>query len=290
MKREEERVSVRGLLLLTALLITWGALPAFADWEPGQPAVHYQLPDFSGWDVYSEWGDGPYYHGPDPDEDGYGAANDWTATVTAAVTDIHFWGSWKSDVVGTTGDIQLQIYSNDSTHYGFDQPGDVLWSRVIEPGQYEGKKYHEDDWELQGWYDPRYSDDNPYLQYHYPDHKGIYQYNIPNIEDAFVQQEGETYWLMISMNFEGCEWGWKTSETVEGNGSLFWDAYYSYSSYYPTCWYHPEVDWRWVQLQEGGWCSYDKEPLDLAFVITPEPATLLLLAVGAAAVLRKRRR
>lgn len=263
---------------------------ASADWEPGQDALFYQLPDFTGWDVYSEWGDGPWYHHPVPDADGYGAANDWTATVTEAVRDIHFWGSWKDDHVGTTGDILIQIYSNDSTHYAFDQPDDLLWQRVIHQGEYQGTPYHQSEWQVQGWYDPRYSDSEPWLQYDEENHVGMYQYNIPFIEDPFIQQAGETYWLMISMNFEGCQWGWKTSETVEGNPSLFWDAYYNYYTQ-GSCpwWQHPEVDWRWVQLHEGGWCQPPGEMLDLAFVITPEPTSLLLLAAGAAMVLRRRK-
>lgn len=288
--------SPTALMVLAALVIVGGTIPVFADWEPGQPALHYQLPDFSGWDVFSEWGDGPYYHycqPPLPDGEGYGAANDWTATVTTAVTDIHFWGSWKGDHVGTTGNILIQIYDNDSTHYGFDQPGDKLWEHVFTTGEYTWQSYHDELWQPQGWYDPRYSDSNPYYQYHYPDHNGVYQYNIPDIdmEDAFIQQAGETYWLMISMNFEGCEWGWKTSETVEGNGSLFWDSYYAYGDEgsYPWWWHHPELRWRWVELKEGGWCGQPKQSLDLAFVITPEPATALLLGIGAAVALRRRR-
>jgi hypothetical protein len=115
--------------------------------------------------------------------------------------------------------------------------------------------------------------------------------NIP-VEEQFEQQEGETYWLMISMNFEGCQWGWKTSEGVEGSQSLFWDAFYNYYVEGSCPWHlHPEIDWRWVQLKEGGWCQQPAQPLDLAFVITvPEPATMLLLAAGAVAVLRRRRR
>jgi hypothetical protein len=278
--------------LMLFLLFAVGTIPVFADWEPGDPAEHAQLPNFTGWDVYSEWGDGPYYHHPIPDSDGYGAANDWTASVTAPVTDIHFWGSWKNDIVGQTGNILIQIFSNDSTHYGFDQPGDLLWYREVSTGEYTSRAYHPESWGTQGWYDPRYSDSDPYNQYHYPDHQGVYQYNIAEINNPFVQQAGENYWLMISMNFEGCQWGWKTSETVEGSQSLFWDAYYNYKApgSYPQCWCHPEIDWRWVQLHEGGWCGQPKPPLDLAFVITvPEPATLLLLAIGATAVLRRRR-
>jgi hypothetical protein len=285
------RLRSSATLILFVLFVAVGTIPAFADWEPGDWASHSQEPNFTGWDVYSEWGDGPWYHHPIPDADGYGAANDWTATETAGVKSIHFWGSWKNDIVGQTGDILIQIYSNDSTHYDFDQPGDLLWYRVISTGDYTWRAYHPESWGTQGWYDPRYSDSNPYMQYHYPDHDGVYQYNIADINDPFVQQAGETYWLMISMNFEGCQWGWKTSETVEGSQSLFWDAYYNYgaSGSYPQCWHHPEVDWRWVQLHEGGWCGQPKPPMDLAFVIVPEPATMLLLAVGAAVVLRKRR-
>ncbi len=275
--------------VIIAILYTGGV--ASADWEPGDPSLYNQLPDFTGWDVYSEWGDGPYYHGPNPDVDGYGAANDWYATVTADVTDIHFWGSWKDDHVGTTGDILIQIYSNDSTHYGFPQPDDLLWTRVIEQGEYTYRPYHESEWQLQGWYDPRYVDSDPDHQYDEDNHTGMYEYNIPFIDDPFTQESGETYWLMISMNFEGCQWGWKTSETVEGSTSLFWDAYYNYHSHGSCPWYrHPEIDWRWVQLQEGGWCGGDPQSLDLAFVITPEPATLFLLAAGAVVVLRKRKR
>jgi hypothetical protein len=46
--------STAALLMLIALVCAVGTIPAFADWEPGDPALHYQLPDFTGWDVYSE--------------------------------------------------------------------------------------------------------------------------------------------------------------------------------------------------------------------------------------------
>ena len=46
---------------------------ALADWDVGDPALYYQLPDSTGWDVYSEWGTGPLA------SEGYGAADDWTA-------------------------------------------------------------------------------------------------------------------------------------------------------------------------------------------------------------------
>lgn len=264
----------RWLVIFVPIVILCSGGVAFADWDVGDPALYYQLPDPTGWDVYSEWGTGPFA------EEGYGAANDWTAATTAPITDIHFWGSWKNDVVGDTGQILVQIFENDTISGDFPMPGEMLWSRVITEGEYTSRYYTSGD---QGWYDPRYTD-----EWYEHNHDDMYQYNIPLIDDPFVQQEGQTYWLMISMDFEGCEWGWKTTESVEGNGSVFWDSYQTWG---PWCywWKHPTIEWRWQELETPqGWCD-PREPVDLAFVLTtPEPATLLLLGIGSLVALRKR--
>jgi hypothetical protein len=252
---------------------------ALADWEVGDPALYYQLPSPTGWDVYSEWGTGPLA------SEGYGAADDWTADVTAPITDIHFWGSWKHDVAGETGRILIQIFSNDTSNPTFPRPDELLWSNVVEEGEYTSRVWSSSPTNNQGWYDPRYTD-----EWQTNEHGDIYQYNIPTIDNPFIQQAGQTYWMMISMDFQGCEWGWKTTPGVQGNSAVFWD---SYETWGPHDWWHchPEIEWKWTKLSTpSGWCD-PREPIDLAFVLTtPEPATLLLLAMGAAAVLRKRRR
>ena len=269
------------LVALIALVCAVGIVPAFADWNVGDPALHYQLPSYTGWDVYSEWGTGPLA------SEGYGAADDWTATSNAPITDIHFWGSWKDDHVGTTGKILLQIFSNDTVSGGpgnFPKPDELLWSSVIEEGQYQGKLVYTSPTKDQGWYDPRQTD-----EWDPNEHKKMYQYNIPDIVDPFIQEAGQTYWLEISMDFQGCEWGWKTTDSVSNNSAVFWD---SSNVWGPHCywWRYPEIEWKWTQLKTPqGWCD-PRVPQDLAFVITPEPATLFLLAIGAAAVLRKRKR
>jgi hypothetical protein len=240
-----------------------------ADWTPGDPALFYQLPNTTGWDVYSEWQ--------------YGAADDWTATETQRIKDIHFWGSWKNDYAGSTGDILIQIFDND-TSGSFPKPGNQLWSYVAHEGTYITQKF--DNVGDQGWYDPRQQDD-----WDSHNHQDMYQYNINlSSEDYFTQTEGQTYWLQISTNYEGCLWGWKTTTQPTGADAVFWDKYGYWGGHEGWYWQKLMEPLRWCQEE----CYPPREPLPLglAFVITPvpEPATLLLLAAGAAAMLRRRKR
>jgi hypothetical protein len=268
-------------IIAIGFLVLAGAV--YADWHEGDQSIYYQLPNSTGWDVYSEWGTGPLA------SQGYGAADDWTATTNGKVTGIHFWGSWKNDVPGETGQILVQIFSNDTSDPAFPRPDELLKSYVINEGGEGG--YSIQPWSSsptnnQGWYDPRNTD--TWLQ---NNHGDIYQYNIPSFNDPnpLTQVAGQTYWLQISMDFLGCEWGWKTTESVHGNSATFWD---SYNVWGPHCqwWRHPEIEWKWTQLKTPqGWCN-PREPIDLAFVITPEPTTLLLLAAGAAMAFRKRKK
>jgi hypothetical protein len=270
-------LSSRILVVVAAMLIS--AAVVSAEWKPGDPALYSQLPSSTGWDVYSEWGTGPLA------SEGYGAADDWTATQTAAITDIHFWGSWKSDIVGTTGKILIQIFSNDTSNPAFPRPDDLQWSRVITTGQYTGSLYSSSPTNDQGWYDPRGTDTWAANQ-----HKKTYQYDIDVINNPFVQQAGQTYWMEISMDFQGCDWGWKTTNSVSGNSSVFWDSYNVWGQH--DYWHrHPEIEWKWTQLKTPLHYCDPRVPQDLAFVLTtPEPATLFLLAAGAVAALRRRRK
>jgi hypothetical protein len=278
-RRSRERMahlSSRILVVVTAMLVSTAVV--FADWDIGDPALYYQLPAAKGWDVYSEWGTGPLA------SEGYGAADDWTAATTSTISDIHFWGSWKNDVVGQTGRILIQIFSNDTSNPSFHRPDDLLWSTVITTNEYTGRLWSASPTKDQGWYDPRGTD-----TWAANEHKKVYQYNIDTIENPFQQQAGQTYWMMISMDYQGCDWGWKTTNNVSGNGSVFWDSYNVWGPH--DCWHrHPEIDWKWTQLKTPqGYCD-PRTPVDLAFVLTPEPATLFLLAAGAVAALRRRSR
>ena len=87
-------------------------------------------------------------------------------------------------------------------------------------------------------------------------HDIMYQYCIPNIANPFIQEAGQTYWLMIKMNINGCYWGWNSAQSVNGSSAVFWDNNTS----------------EWAQLMT----PVTQTPLDLAFVLAPEPTTLML--------------
>lgn len=106
------------------------------------------------------------------------------------------------------------------------------------------------------------------------------QYNFlfdPN--DAFIQEEGTICWLeVVAMNGSG-NWGWKTADPdiqPHFNDDAVW----------------MDDDWSWQELRYPAEHGYEGESIDLAFVITPEPATMGLLMLGSLglAALRKRRR
>jgi len=165
-----------------------------------------------GWNVkmhYPQW----------PDEDGWDVrattpvivADDWQCTETGYVTDIHWWGSWKNGVEGTLNGFTISIYADEE-----GLPGELLWERYvpidevnvteIEPDRCSGGE---------GWYDP-YENESIY-----PDHTVYYQYDWENIDDPFLQWQGNTYWLAITANASCGVWGWKTSEDHWNNDAMW---------------------------------------------------------------------
>jgi hypothetical protein len=103
------------------------------------------------------------------------------------------------------------------------------------------------------------------------DHADYVKLTIPEID--FDQEEGKIYWLVLDADIqeELRAFGWKTSR------SHFMDtAVYSTSG------------------NSGPWTAmYDPttgEPLDLAFVIVPEPSTLILVSLAALTVAGWRRK
>jgi len=235
--------------------------PALAEWDPGDGhKMHYpQLPDPQGWGVMVG--------------DPWILADDWTCGKSGSVSEIHFWFSVQGDGAYDWFNINVWIHENipdpDGPGPGFSKPGDCLWSGHFESenDEFTVRSYGSGE---QGFYDPVFGD------VYASDHFGILQANIVDIPDPFVQTEGQTYWLALSLwgEDEGhnlVPFAWKTSLYGFEDAAVY-DAFGG----------------GWSPLFDPG-DPFPTEQLDLAFVIAPEPVTLSLLALGGLALLRRKR-
>lgn len=288
-------------LALTICVLFLGST-ALADWYPGQPVKwdHVQLPDLSptGMDVMM----GNYPPGASVVKV---LADDFECTTPGLVRDIHIWGSWKDDnlpldaagaeeVDGMV--FHMKIMSDipaPAGGQGYSMPGDVLWEGAFGPGQFMVK---EEGFGPEDWYDPNaeeWLNDN---------HGRAFQYNFDIPEaDAFMQQGTPNnpivYWLAIDVMPFGNQaqeppvFGWKTTHPQNN-----WNDDATFS------------DWVWdpgvgemVMIKPWDDMVYPRDPtgfphefvdqsINLAFVITPEPTTMVLLGMGAVALILRRRR
>jgi hypothetical protein len=252
-------------LILTSLCVLFFAGTALADWNLGDPNKWVQLPDPTGWDVAFN-------------QSGVAIADDWLCTDTGPVKDIHLWFSWKGDNVGKLTSLSLDIYDNNpSGPGGFSIPGNYRWGKIFPIDDSAQRLYGEG---LQGWLNNSYNEESGQYNttYDLQDHIGIYQVNLTDLANPFVQQAGQIYWLMVN-----CAWwegggtaqahpGWKTSNNDWGDNAVWLEAHYQ-----------GESVWRELVDPVTG------DSLNLAFVITPEPATVALLGLGALSLLRRKR-
>ena len=254
------------MTLVVGLAVLMVASGALADWFPGEPdKMHFpQMPDPSGWDVrFTE----PKV-----------LADDWKCSQTGFVEDLHIWFSDRHDrpedlFVGLTATVAIYDNIPEGAVGEPSKPGQLLWG----PVQFQPRVIFWGNGE-QGWYDPNSGESVR------PDHCNIYQMNIEGIgtagtEPAFWQDEGNIYWLAATVvdPEPGAmpTLGWKTTQDHFMDDAVFIDDWFP--AFAPEAWremYDPETS----------------ESLDLAFVITPEPATVTLLGLGAAGFALRRRR
>jgi len=247
------------------------ASAAMADWNVGDPyKMHFpQLPDTLGWDV-----SGVSARGGD----------DWLCTETGPVSDIHMWLSWKDDTAGQVANITLSIWSNDPVgntgipyedpNNPYSKPLEQKWQYSLDPDTDPNVTLSAYGGGIQGWYDPV-----PPL-YLPENHNAILQGNLINIPEPFEQQEGEVYWLIAKVTMdenETAELGWKTADLHQYPGD-YQDKIFMDGAVYDAT---GAGDWQLLADPTGA-------PMDLAFVITPEPATLCLMGLGLAGVLIRR--
>ena len=288
-------------LAISIVVLLLAGIPVIADWDPGdEHKMHFpQLPDPNGWDVK---------FGPFTDSSGNEGikvlADDWECSQTGPVSDVHFWFSSKGDALspetGRIQNIHLSIWSNDPGVPGElpSRPKELLWWGDSENGDFLITSIRGPYTGDQGWYDPNLPFDsgfNPILS----DHQNYWQVNIANILNPFQQQKDEIYWLdiyMVATPIENgttppeIELGWKTADTQRYpepyTGEHFMDdAFYGHLN--PDATGKPLVDW--IGPLEDLTDQAVPRSIDLAFVITPEPATMSLLCLGGLAIIYRRK-
>ncbi len=252
--------------------------PAAGDWNEGDPhKMHFpQLPDPDGWDIEFV-------------SSGNKIGDDWQCSQSGPVSDIHIWLSWAEDNfvtqptapedLGRIDRVGVEIYDNVPAGQGteYSHPGTLKWNRVFDKPQFTRRLAGQGP---QGFYAPQINSFTP------DDHVFYEQLNIPVIDDPFDQVAGEIYWLVMWIEWDEVSQspgGWKTADT-----SL-------YPQPFTGSHYEDDAVW-WDDLGggQGAWIPLEDPllqgvSLDLAFVITPEPASVALLAIGGIALLARRR-
>ena len=237
---------------------------ALGDWDIGQyHKMHYpQLPKVDGgWDVMSS-----YY---------LFLADDWQCSQTGYVNDIHTWVSYRDDVPVDPETVHLAIWTDDPVgdqgipgedpDNTFSKPLERLWHEDRVSGQWTTRWWADG---MQGWFDPR-DPAGTMVPPTVPDHWGVYQMNfLFDDTEAFWQEEGNIYWLEFTVQ-QPTEAGIGWKETTDP--------------------FQDDAVWR---IEGGAWNELidpvTLESMDLAFVITPEPGTILLMLIGLVGLLRRK--
>jgi len=266
-------------VLLTICLSVLIASSAFADWYPGDGhKMHWpQLPDPQGWDVFGSTYRNPNYNPDDPTSPEFlqkVLADDWKCGKTGPVSDVHLWGSWRGNVEGPIDGVYISIHKDiPATADSYSRPGELLWDRNFTATEIQVI----DPWGTgnQGWFNP-----NTGLVIE-NDHDMFHQINITDISDPFTQEAGEIYWLDVTVYTSADagttlpEWGWKTSMSDHFNDDAVWSDL------------DASGNLSWNELRDPLDSAFS---LDMAFVITPEPATIAMLGLGGLMTLLRRRR
>ncbi len=262
------KTATKILMIITVLAFVVAS--AAADWDTTEPAKWVQLPDLSpeGIDIYNMENDAGMQKI---------LADDFLCTDSIPITDVHFWGSWKYDEVGIINNVHLSIHRDIPVVVGgplYSMPGELLWQGDFDPSQFTIKGPIDSPGE--NWYNPNTGEYLP------NNHQFAWQVNIVDIRDPFEQlgtlDQPIVYWLDIVVKAQNGEWGWKTSMEHWNDDAVWSDTGDQWNELlYPPG--HPFHDLPWPQ-----------NSIDLAFVITPEPATMCLLVLGGIGMLLKRRR
>ncbi|MBT8046609.1 MAG: hypothetical protein KJN67_05545, partial [Pontiella sp.] len=184
-------------------------------------------------------------------------ADDFQCTASGPITDIHLWGSFKGDNLPPEGPdgltFNLSIWSDvpAGVDADYSHPGSMLWSKTFAPMQYTAGQIYTGSGEW--WHDPG----TP--TWIFPGDFNIYRFDFyPLSNEAFVQVEGNIYWLVVSYTYDGIgsfEFGWKTTPDSFNDDAVYYD---------PAL---PPVYWKDLYYTEPTHPRYT-ESLELAFALS----------------------
>jgi len=293
-------------LVLIAISVSFLGGVALADWNPNEPAKYFQLPDLQPTGIDVKVGSSMIPGANEPVKKIL--ADDFPCYYTGLITDIHIWGSWKYDRLPMNGPVgstlfphpghisfKLGIWSDipavtDATGNVLEhsRPGQQLWTQTFLPGQFQVRDAFQGP---EGWFDPNSGQFEP------DNHQLAFQYNFFIDPVTAFEQKGTTadmmvYWLSVDVDVLDveniAEFGWKTSREHWNDDATFRDEIWIPDPAFPNDGFWQPGPWNEMRYPDGH--PFHPESMDLAFAITPEPATMTLLAIGGLAILRKRRR
>ncbi|MBM4019396.1 MAG: PEP-CTERM sorting domain-containing protein [Planctomycetes bacterium] len=270
--------SVHVCLIGIAAAAVLGLVPvARADWDRSMPYKYVQWPDLTtmGVDVNATWrqtaaggqGQWPFVKV---------LADDFPCYQRGPITDIHIWGSWWDDMVNANAIFKLSIHDDVpaggvNPDMQWSHPGELRWQEFFQPTEYIAKPWAT---AQERFYEPN---TQQFIGMDFT----VWQYNFFPRE-PFMQEgmdaagKPRVYWLDVTAILppDTLEvFGWKTSPEHWNDDAVFGDTY------------DPAVPpYFWHELYVEGISR------DMAFVITPEPATLALLGAGLAGLVARRMR
>ena len=165
-----------------------------------------QLPNLDG--GLDVWNDGPWMLG-----------DDFVCTNSGPITDIHIWGSWLNNQVGTnTLTFWLAIYDDvpiNATN-NFSHPGNLLWQQWFAPGQYAENLY--------GSGSEQFLDPGPPAIIGSDQQAWYYCFYPTNpLVQLGTAAAPKTYWLAAyaqSPAGSSFQYGWKTTQFVKNDVSV----------------------------------------------------------------------
>lgn len=131
-------------------------------------------------------------------------ADDFLCTLTGPITDVHIWGSWTNDYVGTVTNFHISFHADIPVGgtITYSRPGQELWSTNFTAGQFNEQFYTNAN---EAFYDPN---TNMVIGAD----TMVYRYNFcVDPDQAFVQTNGVIYWLDVQAYTTNGMFGWKSS-------------------------------------------------------------------------------